>query len=183
MRIGMLTIIAVAIAAAVASGRGPWQTPGPFQTPSGHWQSPGPIQVPRGIQAVHYTTSGCTRRLTVGADALFAFDKYTLSSDANQTLTVLGPMIAKQSSGRTVRIDGYTDSIGSDDYNLHLSEMRARTVRDWLAAHHFIAASTPINGFGKANPVAPNTHPDGSDDPLGRQKNRRVEIVLSSCGR
>jgi outer membrane protein OmpA-like peptidoglycan-associated protein len=62
-----------------------------------------------------------------------------------------------------------------------LSEQRAATVRDWLAAHGYVPASTPIKGYGKADPVAPNTKPDGSDDPQGRQKNRRVEVVIQTC--
>jgi outer membrane protein OmpA-like peptidoglycan-associated protein len=54
-------------------------------------------------------------------------------------------------------------------------------VRDWLVAHDFVAAGTPIAGFGESKPVAANTHADGSDNPSGRQKNRRVEVVLETC--
>ena len=48
-------------------------------------------------------------------------------------------------------------------------------------AHGALPASTPTSGWGKRRPVAPNAKPDGSDDPVGRQKNRRVEVVLDLC--
>lgn len=76
---------------------------------------------------------------------------------------------------------GHTDAKGADDYNQTLSEKRARTVKDWLAAKGAVAASTPIQGWGERKPVAPNAKPDGSDDPQGRQKNRRVEVILDLC--
>jgi OmpA-OmpF porin, OOP family len=154
--------------------KGPWQTPGQIQQPKGPWQ------VPKGIQAIKTTTKPCGKTYTVDADALFAFDRYTLSSDAQETLGVLGPML-KRSAGKAIHIDGYTDSIGSDSYNTTLSEERAKTVRDWLAARGYIPASTPYAGHGKTDPVAPNTKPDGTDDPAGRAKNRRVEITVGSC--
>lgn len=159
---------------------GHWQTPGAIHTPSGPWQKPGAIQVPKGIQAIKATTSTCTRSLNVGADALFAFNQSTLNPDAEKTLSLLGPMIRKAGK-HPIHIDGHTDAIGSDDYNQGLSERRARAVRNWLVAHHYVAPDTPIQGFGKRRPVAPNTKPDGADDPLGRQKNRRVEIVIETC--
>ena len=83
--------------------------------------------------------------------------------------------------GRPNRIEGHTDSIGTDAYNQKLSEARARTVRDWLAKRNVIPASTPIRGFGKSMPIAPNTTADGKDDPEGRQRNRRVEVVFEGC--
>ncbi len=64
---------------------------------------------------------------------------------------------------------------------MKLSEARAAAVRDWLAARHIVPAATPIKGYGKTMPIAPNTTSDGKDDPVGRQKNRRVEVVLEAC--
>jgi OOP family OmpA-OmpF porin len=64
---------------------------------------------------------------------------------------------------------------------MKLSEARAVTVRDWLAVHDFVPAATPVKAYGETKPVAPNATPDGKDDPLGRQKNRRVEIVFARC--
>ncbi|HEV3074011.1 MAG TPA: OmpA family protein [Thermoanaerobaculia bacterium] len=159
---------------------GTWQKPGEIQQPKGTWQKPGEIQVPKGIQAIQAHESGCEQRLTTVADALFEFDKATLGADAEQTLSVLGPQIAQRGEHPIV-IEGYTDSIGSDAHNQRLSEQRAAAVRAWLAAHRFVPASTPIKGYGKTRPVAPNANPDGSDNPTGRQKNRRVEVVIKTC--
>jgi outer membrane protein OmpA-like peptidoglycan-associated protein len=160
---------------------GSWQQPGPIQQPKGPWQEPGDIRVPKGIEAVHATEARCERRLSVVADALFDFDRANLRPDAEETLAATGPQIAKAEKAPTL-IEGHTDAIGSDDYNLRLSEARARTAREWLASHGFVPAATPIKGFGKMKPVAPNRMADGRDDPVGRQKNRRVEIVFSTCG-
>jgi len=159
---------------------GTWQKPGEIQQPKGTWQKPGEIQVPKGIQAIQAHESGCEQRLTTVADALFEFDKATLGADAEQTLAVLGPQIAQRGEHPIV-IEGHTDSIGSDAHNQRLSEQRAAAVRAWLAAHRFVPASTPIKGYGKTRPVAPNANPDGSDNPTGRQKNRRVEVVIKTC--
>ncbi|MGD0791290.1 MAG: OmpA family protein [Terriglobales bacterium] len=132
------------------------------------------------VEKVESVEKGCTQQLTVGSDALFAFAEATLTPTAQKTLGALGPAI-KIAGEHPVQIRGYTDSIGSDGYNQLLSEQRARAVRDWLAAHHYIAATTPIQGFGKRDPVAPNTNPNGSDNPAGRAKNRRVEVLIDTC--
>ena len=182
---GRLFVVAAMLAAALSlpafgqtyqiqQPKGPWKTPGPIQQPKGPWQ------VPKGIQAIRTTTRPCGKTYTVNADALFAFDRYTLSPDAEKTLSVLGPML-KKTAKSTVRTVGYTDSIGSDAYNMTLSEERAKTVRDWLAAHGDVPASTPYEGRGKSDPIAPNTKADGSDNPPGRAKNRRVEITVGNC--
>jgi outer membrane protein OmpA-like peptidoglycan-associated protein len=161
--------------------KGNWQTPGQIQQPRGPWQTPGDIQVPKGIQDIHREKSKCEQRTVVGSDALFDFDKDQLNPDAEQTLAVLGPML-QQAANHPVTIQGYTDSIGTDTYNQGLSERRARSVVQWLVAHNYLkSGSAQVQGFGKKNPVAPNGNPDGSDNPLGRQKNRRVEIIIDTC--
>jgi outer membrane protein OmpA-like peptidoglycan-associated protein len=78
-----------------------------------------------------------------------------------------------------VLIEGHTDGKGNDQYNQKLSERRADAVRRWLAEHGIAAAMT-THGWGKTRPVAPNTKPNGADDPDGRQKNRRVEITVKT---
>jgi outer membrane protein OmpA-like peptidoglycan-associated protein len=140
------------------------------------------MQVPKGIEAVKVTTNGCENRLSVFAGALFDFDKANLRPDAEATLKAALPEIAK-AAGRPAYVEGHTDGKGTDTYNMKLSEARGRTVRDWLGANGAIPASTPIKAYGKRVPIAPNTTPDGRDDPEVRQKNRRVEIVFESCKR
>jgi len=70
-------------------------------------------------------------------------------------------------------VEGHTDSVGTDDYNLKLSQRRADAVRDYLTANSISAANVQSIGLGKADPVASN------DTPAGRQQNRRVEMVVS----
>jgi outer membrane protein OmpA-like peptidoglycan-associated protein len=177
-----LLIFTIAAVIATRDGRAGWQTPGEIQVPKGSWQVPGDIQVPKGIEAVKERAEGtCIRRVTVIGDALFDFDKSVLRNDAEVTLAAAGPEIAKAGAHR-VTIIGHTDGKGGDAYNDRLSEARARAVRDWLASHAYIPAAAAIKGLGKRQPVAVNTKPDGSDDPVGRQKNRRVEIEIDTCG-
>ncbi|HEY2292028.1 MAG TPA: OmpA family protein [Thermoanaerobaculia bacterium] len=177
-------LLALALPAAaqheIQQPRGTWQTPGEIQQPKGAWQQPGEIQVPKGIQAIHAQEETCTQRFQVISDALFDFDKATLTPSAEETLDALLPLLAKAGK-RPARVEGHTDAKGSDSYNQTLSEKRAQTVKDWLVAHGALPASTPTAGWGKRHPIAPNTRPDGADDPAGRQKNRRVEVVLDSC--
>lgn len=154
---------------------------GEFQKP-GEIQKAGEIQVPRGIQAVRVVESvRCERRLSVGADALFAFDRSTLSPEAEETLVVLLPEIEKAGK-HPVSIEGHTDAKGSDAYNDTLSEQRAQTVKQWLVARNAVPSGTKVVAYGEKKPIAPNARPDGSDDPEGRQKNRRVEVVIDTCG-
>jgi outer membrane protein OmpA-like peptidoglycan-associated protein len=157
--------------------KGNWQKPGEIQQPKGTWQVPGEIQKPGDIQKVK---ESCAERYRIGSDALFAFDKADLTPAAEQTLAKLAPMI--QSAGKhPISIEGHTDAIGDPKYNQALSEKRARAVRAWLADKTIVPLDTPTKGYGKSKPVAPNTKPDGSDNPPGRALNRRVEIVVDTC--
>ena len=160
--------------------RGSWQVPGETRQPKGPWQQPGVIEVPKGKEAVRATVTRCEYRLNVVADALFDFDKSNLRPEAEETLTAAGPELAKL-AGKPARIEGHTDGKGSDAYNMKLSQARATTVRDWLVDHGMLPTSTSTVGYGKSRPIAPNTTPDGRDDPEGRQKNRRVEVVFDTC--
>ncbi len=156
------------------------QVPGEIQQPKGPWLNPGAIQVPKGIQAIRQKSEPCKSHIEVLADALFDFEKSDLKPAAQETLEVLGPTVQKYGK-HPAEIDGFTDSIGSIEYNLGLSERRAESVKAWLVERGYLSESTPIKGYGKARPVAPNVNPDGSDNPAGRQKNRRVEIVIDTC--
>lgn len=162
-----------------------WQKPKEIQKPRDTWQTPGAIQVPKGIQAIRTEEAKCTKRFSVGADALFEFDKADLTPGAEETLNALVSLLAPNGrvpeAGLSPMIEGHTDDKGSDAYNQTLSEKRAQAVKDWLAARGVLPVTTPIRGWGERRPVAPNTKPDGSDDPAGRQKNRRVEVVLDLC--
>lgn len=78
-----------------------------------------------------------------------------------------------------LQIVGYTDAVGTPQYNLDLSYRRAQNVERWLLAYGRVqVAALHLEGRGANDPVAPNALPDGRGDPAGRQRNRRVEILL-----
>ena len=115
-------------------------------------------------------------QIELSSDVLFDFDKSDLRPVAIPSL--LKVVTVMQSYPAYVcTIGGHTDGKGGKEYNQKLSERRANSVETWLVGH---GASNQMNtqGFGDTKPVAANTKPNGSDDPEGRQKNRRVEITL-----
>jgi outer membrane protein OmpA-like peptidoglycan-associated protein len=117
-------------------------------------------------------------RLELPGDVLFDFDKWDIRPDAESTLRQVADII-KHHPNAKVTIAGYTDAKGADAYNLRLSEQRAAAVKAWLAQHGEVNGKRiTTKGWGEAKPIAPNTHPDGSDNPEGRQKNRRVEVTV-----
>lgn len=77
-----------------------------------------------------------------------------------------------------VLLSAHTDSKGSEGYNLNLSERRAATVKNYLIKKGIDRNRLKSKGFGESKPIAPNTHPDGSDNPEGRSKNRRTELEV-----
>lgn len=117
-------------------------------------------------------------RIELAADVLFDFDKADILPKAQEALKQVAAVIREKAKG-VVNIEGHTDSKGADPYNQKLSERRANSVKDWLTNREGLKnVKFATRGFGSKKPVAPNTKPDGSDDPEGRQKNRRVDIVI-----
>jgi outer membrane protein OmpA-like peptidoglycan-associated protein len=106
------------------------------------------------------------------ADILFASGKYELSQDANLKLAKLSGVILAH-PGLKLRIEGYTDSTGSDQLNLTLSGQRAEAVRTFLVQQGLSPEAVSSMGMGPAHPVASN------DTAEGRKQNRRVEIIVS----
>ena len=117
-------------------------------------------------------------RIELPADILFDFDKFDIRPSAADALKQVGGILRGRAKG-TVRVEGHTDSKGTPGYNQTLSERRADSVRRWLVEREGLTGlKFTIQGFAATRPVTLNTKPDGSDDPEGRQKNRRVEIVF-----
>ena len=117
-------------------------------------------------------------RIELSADVLFDFDKHDLRPEAVPSLQKVAEVLRSR-AGSPVTIEGHSDGKGSDAYNQPLSEKRAQAVREWLVKKGgALAAGMTTKGWGKSKPVVPNTRPDGSDDPDGRKKNRRVEITV-----
>jgi outer membrane protein OmpA-like peptidoglycan-associated protein len=111
-------------------------------------------------------------------DVLFDFDQAEIKPEAEQTLDKVGSVISQFPEGK-VLIEGHTDSKGSPDVNLGLSKRRAEAVKDWLVRKKDVTESIiTTRGAGETKPITQNTNPDGSDNPQGRQQNRRVEITV-----
>lgn len=117
-------------------------------------------------------------KVNLSADLLFDFDKSDIKPAAESELMKVATVL-KSYPNAQVFIEGHTDGKGSDAYNQPLSERRAATVAKWLSANAGVnAANIRTRGWGRTKPIAPNTNPDGSDNPAGRAKNRRVEITV-----
>jgi len=114
--------------------------------------------------------------VTLPGDVLFDFDKYDIREDARPVLSQLADVLSAMPDA-AVTIVGHTDSMGSDDYNQNLSEDRANSAQTWLADAGVPSPMT-TTGKGETSPVAPNEQADGSDNPEGRQQNRRVEFII-----
>jgi outer membrane protein OmpA-like peptidoglycan-associated protein len=81
-----------------------------------------------------------------------------------------------------VEISGHTDARGSDDYNMKLSRNRAKSVVAWLKKKTVSSKRMVPMGYGETKHIAPNQNPDGSDNPDGRQMNRRIELTIVDVG-
>lgn len=110
--------------------------------------------------------------LTLGSDVLFDFDSADLRGGAQRSIDRIAEFLSEYSE-RQVLVEGFTDSTGSREYNLGLSERRANAVRQALINEGVEAHRIRTRGFGPDHPVASN------DNDAGRQLNRRVEIVIS----
>ncbi|MBP7866804.1 MAG: OmpA family protein [Acidobacteria bacterium] len=106
------------------------------------------------------------------ADVLFDLNKYNLRMEAREKLAKLSGIVLAH-PGLKLEVEGHTDSTGSDEHNMELSQKRADAVRDYLEGQGLDPATLTSRGFGKDMPVADNATAEG------RQKNRRVEIIVS----
>ncbi len=106
------------------------------------------------------------------SDVLFDFNKYTLKSEAREKLAKVSGILLAYPNLK-LQVEGYTDNIGSDEYNQKLSEHRADCVRDYLVLQSVHDANITATGYGKGDPIADNSIP------AGRAQNRRVQLVVS----
>jgi outer membrane protein OmpA-like peptidoglycan-associated protein len=128
---------------------------------------------------VEVVQTKCEERLRVGSDFLFEFDKADISVQSDPALDVLAQLMMTR--GKPALVEGHTDSLGSHAYNQTLSQLRAQAVAFSLARRGVeISQLRPI-GYGEVRAIAPNHTPDGLDNPPGRQRNRRVEVVINTC--
>ena len=129
-------------------------------------------ELQRQIDALHAKPTDRGLVLTLG-DVLFTTGKADLKSGATGNLNKLAAFLDKYPD-RNVAIQGYTDSVGSEDYNQALSERRAESVKSYLTTQGIGATRLVASGKGRSDPVADN------DSAAGRQQNRRVEVVISN---
>lgn len=113
--------------------------------------------------------------ITLG-DVLFDFNRAELRGGTQQNLYRLVTFL-RENPEREVLIEGHTDSVGSETYNLDLSRRRAEAVRGFLTTNGVEAARTAVRGFGESRPLASN------ESDAGRQQNRRVEVVILDPGK
>ena len=107
----------------------------------------------------------------------FEFDRTDITDQYRTDLDVLIDMVQKYPKYK-IEITGHTDSRGSEAYNMRLSKQRAQVVADYLIEKGVKKEQLIVLGYGEERPIAPNSNPDGSDNPNGRFKNRRTEIKL-----
>ncbi|WP_202638598.1 OmpA family protein [Bailinhaonella thermotolerans] len=124
------------------------------------------------------TQEGATETVGLRTDVLFAFDKATLSPEAAAVLDEVAEETRRRADPARppIRIVGHTDDKGGDSYNLALSLRRAQAVRGHLAARLGTEYRYSPEGKGETAPIAANRRPDGSDNPEGRARNRRVDV-------
>ena len=124
------------------------------------------------FNAILQTTDTARGLIVNMSDVLFDTGKYSLRPLAREKLAKVAGIVSGH-PGLRLAVEGYTDSVGGDEYNQRLSEDRGGAVRDYLTQQGMLASSVTSKGFGKTQPVASN------DTAAGRQLNRRVEIVIS----
>jgi outer membrane protein OmpA-like peptidoglycan-associated protein len=127
------------------------------------------LQQLNSVLETHDTARGLIANM---GDVLFQTGKFELKPEARERLAKVSGILLAYSSLK-VAIEGHTDAIGSDEYNQRLSEQRASAVREYFIGQGVAPPSVTSRGLGKMQPIASN------DSPEGRQKNRRVELVLS----
>jgi outer membrane protein OmpA-like peptidoglycan-associated protein len=112
------------------------------------------------------------------SDVLFDFNRASLKPGAREKLSKLAGILLAYPGPFAIEIEGHTDSVGSDEYNLRLSRDRALSVSAYIREAGIPAARiTQVTGFGESRPVASN------DNDTGRQMNRRVELVITDLER
>ncbi len=110
---------------------------------------------------------------------LFDFRKHSLSSDSKAQLDKLSSILTGNSM-YNVEFKGYTDAVGSPEFNQALSERRSETAKSYVLAKGVVASRTTTSSYGMENPIAKNLK-NGKDCPEGRKFNRRVEIFITDA--
>jgi len=109
----------------------------------------------------------------------FGFGSADLNPEARKTVDAIAAILNHpRAERRNLIVEGHADAIGQLDANRALALARAETVANELIVNNLRRERVTTHGYGEERPVAPNTNPDGTDNPEGRARNRRVEIVI-----
>lgn len=107
----------------------------------------------------------------------YNFNKYDIREDAARELDKLVQLLTDNPEIK-IELGSHTDSIDDRDYNLQLSQRRAESAVRYLVQHGIAPDRLVAKGYGEDRPIARNTNPDGTDNPTGRQRNRRTEFKI-----
>lgn len=131
--------------------------------------SPSPSSIPNSLPSIRFESI----RFESGQSALSSAARHSIRETAS--LLKKGPV-----STLPVIVEGHTDSSGDAAANEALSKVRAQSVANELVFNGIAPERITVRGYGDSRPVAPDTHPDGSDNPEGRSRNRRVAVTINS---
>ena len=138
------------------------------------------LEVSRTLSDLNATQTDEGIVINLPENILFDFDKSEIKTEAEPTLKKISELL-KYYKDSPMQINGHTDSKGGDSYNQQLSEKRAASVKDYLAKNFDADANRlKTKGFGETKPIAENEK-NGKDNPEGREKNRRVEVIIENA--
>lgn len=113
----------------------------------------------------------------LSGDAVFDFNQTGVRMESAPTLQKLSDLL--RLLRKPVQLTGHTDNKGNAEYNKQLSQLRAKALKAALVQRGIRAGSIQTAGYGQERPKAANANPDGSDNPKGRDTNRRVEVLIA----
>jgi outer membrane protein OmpA-like peptidoglycan-associated protein len=111
----------------------------------------------------------------------YDFNKHNIREDAAVELDKLVQLLIDNPEIK-IELGSHTDSIDDNSYNLQLSQRRAESAVRYIVQHGIAPDRLVARGYGEEKPIARNTNPDGTDNPVGRQKNRRTEFKILEVG-
>jgi len=150
------------IGAAVGGAAGAW---------IGHYMDEQAEEIERDLEGATVERIGEGIKITFDSGLMFDVDSSELKSASETNLNELAVILNKYADTE-ILLEGHTDSTGSKDYNMELSERRAKSVRNHLAGQEVMATRFTVMGYGESQPIGDNESADG------RQMNRRVEVAI-----
>lgn len=131
--------------------------------------SPSPSPIPNSLPSIRFES------------IRFESGQWVLSSAARQTIRETASLLKKgHISTLPVIVEGHTDSSGDAAANERLSKVRAQSVANELVFNGIAPERITVREYGDSRPVAPDKHPDGTDNPVGRSSNRRVDVTINT---